>query len=104
MRKPVAAIILCIFTSCASYKKMHWPARTSSLTGNEFYHKAFAMKWAERDSFVLKEIFAGNIPPFMKKFSAVHTSIIDSATGKTIRATYYVSRDYLSVGTGQDWA
>jgi len=83
---------------------MNWPERKSSITGNEFYHQAFAMKWQQRDSFVLKEVLAGDVPGFLKKFAAVHTSIIDSLTGKKISATYYVSPDYLSIGTDDDWA
>ncbi len=83
---------------------MSWPARTSTLTGNDFYHQAFAMKWKERDSFALKEALAGNIPDFLKKFVAIRTDIIDSATGKFHTATYYVSPDYLSIGTNDDWA
>lgn len=62
------------------------------------------MKWTARDSFVVKEVLAGNIPSFLKKFSPVEVSMIDSATGKMIQATYYVSPDYLSVGTDADWA
>jgi hypothetical protein len=93
-----------IFFSCQPAKKMHWPERTSSTTGNEFYHLAFAMKWEARDSFVLKEILAGNVPDFLKKFSPIDVSITDSVTGKTIKATYYVSPDYLSIGNDQDWA
>ncbi len=62
------------------------------------------MKWAARDSFVLKEVLAGNVPGFFKKFVAVSVSMIDSLTGKTINATYYVSPDYLSVGSDDDWA
>ena len=80
------------------------PQRTSSLTGNNFYHQAFAMKWQERDSFVVKEILAGNIPSFLTKFERIKLSIIDSATGKTINAEYLVSPDYLSIGTDDDWA
>ncbi len=83
---------------------MNWPERTSSLTGTAFYHQAFAMKWAERDSFVLKEIIAGNIPGFLKKFVAIKTSIIDSSTGNIIKAIYYAAPDYLSVGADNDWA
>lgn len=83
---------------------MHWPERQSSLTGNEFYHQAFAMKWAARDSFVVKEVLAGNVPDFLKRFVPVQVSIIDSSSGKTIKATYYVAPDYLSVGTDKDWA
>jgi hypothetical protein len=83
---------------------MRWPVRFSSTTGNEFYHAAFAMNWKERDSFVVKEIFAGNVPDFLKKFVPIHVSLTDSATGKVIRAIYYVAPDYLSVGTARDWA
>lgn len=83
---------------------MHWPERSSVTTGNEFYHQAFAMKWEERDSFALKEILAGNVPSFLKKFVAIHVSITDSSTGKKIRAVYYVAPDYLSIGSDDDWA
>jgi hypothetical protein len=62
------------------------------------------MNWKERDSFAVKEILAGNVPDFLKKFIAIHVSITDSVTGKLIRAVYYVAPDYLSVGTKQDWA
>jgi len=62
------------------------------------------MKWAERDSLVVREILAGNVPGFLKKFIPVRVSITDSLAGKTIRAEYFVSPDYLSVGSDDDWA
>ena len=62
------------------------------------------MNWQQRDSLVLLAFSNGNIPSFLKKFSAIHTSIIDTATRKTIRATYYVSPDYFSIGNNKDWA
>ncbi|HEY6062729.1 MAG TPA: hypothetical protein VIV35_03915 [Chitinophagaceae bacterium] len=102
--KIAVLIVVLFFLSCQSGKKMHWPERTSFTTGNEFYHQAFAMKWAARDSFAVKEILAGNVPGFLKEFAAVHVSILDSSSGKTIKATYYVSPDYLSIGTDKDWA
>jgi hypothetical protein len=92
------------FLSCGHYHKIQTPFRSSSLTGTEFYKTAFPFKWQQRDSLVLKEIFAGNIPAFLKKFIAVHVQIKDSSTGKTIKAIYYVAPDYLSVGTDKDWA
>jgi hypothetical protein len=39
----------------------------------------------------VKEILAGNIPSFLKKFERIKVSIIDSVTGKTISAEYFVS-------------
>lgn len=62
------------------------------------------MQWQQRDSFALQEILAGNLPGFWKKFTAIQTSITDSASGKKIRAIYFVSRDYLSIGNDHDWA
>lgn len=100
----LAAIIILFILSCQSSKKVISIQRTSLLTGNEFYHQAFAMKWKERDSFAVKEVLAGNIPSFLKKFERVKVSITDSATGKTISAEYFVSPDYLSIGPDDDWA
>ena len=72
--------------------------------GREFYRQAVAMKWKERDSLAIREVFMGNIPEFLRRFSPVQVSITDSATGKIINATYYVAPDYLSIGTDNDWA
>src|SRR5215831_2084522 len=93
-----------VLVSCSATKKMRWPDRSSTLTGSEFYHEAFSMNWKERDSFVVKEILAGNSPDFLEKFVAVHIVVTDSVTGKVITAVYYAAPDYLSVGTSRDWA
>jgi len=90
--------------ACQTTKKIDVPQRTSSLTGNDFYHQAFGMKWQERDSFVVKEILAGNMPSFLKKFERIKVSITDSITGKTIHAEYFVSPDYVGIGTDDNWA
>ena len=73
------------------------------MSGTEFYHQAFAMKWKERDSFAVNEILAGNIPSFLKRFVPIHVSTTDSY-GSVIRASYFVAPDYLSVGIDNDWA
>lgn len=100
----VIFIFALFILSCQTTKRIDTPQRTSSLTGNDFYHQAFAMKWKERDSFAVKEILAGNIPSFLKKFEKIKVSIVDSSTGKKIDAEYFVSPDYLSIGTDDDWA
>jgi hypothetical protein len=102
--KLAASFLVCILIACNHYYKIQTPPRSSSISGTEFYKTAFPFKWQQRDSFVLKEIFAGNIPSFLKKFVPVHVQIKDSSTGKIIKATYYVAPDYLSVGTDKDWA
>ena len=83
---------------------MHWIRRDSPISGTEFYRQAAAMNWKERDSFAVKEILSGSLPFFLKKFIPVKISGIDSVSGKIIHLTYYVSPDYLSIGSDQDWA
>lgn len=97
-------IFLLIFTACQTSKKIQVPERNSSLTGTEFYKLAAGMKWNEKDSFVIKEILAGNLPDFIKKFVPIKVSGIDSSTGKKVQVIYFVSPDYLSVGNNTDWA
>ena len=98
-------IISLIFFSCTPTQKIGVPATAGNrITGNDFYHQAFAMKWKERDSFAVKEILGGNIPSFLKRFESIKVSVTDSVTGKTINAEYFVSPDYLSLGTDDNWA
>ena len=93
-----------LFFSCRASHTIRVPERTSHLTGTDFYKQAASYSWKQRDSLVLKEIFSGNLPAFLRKFVPVHVQLTDSSTGKTIRATYFVSPDYLAVGTNNDWA
>lgn len=78
--------------------------KANAISGSAFYKQAAAVNWKQRDSFAVKEILSGNLPSFLKKFVPVHLSMIDSTTGKTIKAVIYVSPDYMSVGNDADWA
>jgi hypothetical protein len=44
------------------------------------------------------------VPSLLSRFEKVNVSITDSVTGKIIKAHYFVSPDYISVGTDNDWA
>ncbi len=96
--------IACLLLLACSTRRIHPPVRSSSITGTAFYKTALPMKWVARDSFVLAEAFGGNLPKFLLKFQPVRVHTTDSTTGKTIRATYWVAPDYLSIGTDADWA
>ena len=74
------------------------------IAGSEFYKTVTSMKWAERDSIAEKAILSGNMPSFLFKLFEIKTSIVDSSTGKTIKASYWVTPDYLSIGIPDDWA
>ena len=98
------AILIILFLSCQTAKKITTPERRSSLTGTDFYHQASGMNWRERDSLAIKEALAGNIPSFLKRFEKIEVFIEAPLINKTITAEYYVSPDYLSIGTDNDWA
>jgi hypothetical protein len=107
MKNGLLILLLLFFISAKGQKRYQLKIKNSveyRMGGSEFYKLATTWKWKERDSLAVREILAGNIPSFLKKFVCIHTSIIDSTTGKEIHAYYFVSPDYLSVGTDKDWA
>ncbi len=73
------------------------------MSGTAFYEAAMAMQWQSRDSLALAAIQSGAVPDFLLKLQPVHTTIVDSV-GKQHRITFYVTPDYLSIGTNADWA
>lgn len=96
-----AVAILLLLTSC---HRLSLPSRSpSAITGREFYRLTDSMKWAQREPIAQQQILSGNIPPFLQKLIPVHTSITDSA-GRKIKAVFYVTRDYLSIGNAANWA
>ncbi|MBS1512133.1 MAG: hypothetical protein JST86_14890 [Bacteroidetes bacterium] len=102
----IPALIVLAFIACrSSYKTVIHCSDENALriTGSNFYQTVASWQWKARDSFAVEEILKGNIPGFMKKFAPVETSFTDS-TGQTHHATFYVTPDYLCIGTNDDWA
>jgi hypothetical protein len=99
--------LLCFFLfccACRSQFSLTIPSRAANaMTGTAFYKKIIPLPREEREAIALQEIIAGNMPGFLKKFSVIKTAITDSA-GNTINAEYYVSTDYLSIGSDADFA
>jgi len=92
--------------ACSNSKQFTLPVpadATQRISGTDFYKTVVAWKWAARDSLAVQEILAGNMPSFLKKFVAVTSSVTDSM-GISHQAVFYVSPDYLAVGTDADWA
>ena len=62
------------------------------------------MSWKQRDSFAIVQFHAGNVPAFLLQLVPIQTEYTDSVNRKTHKAVYYVSPDYFSIGTNEDWA
>lgn len=86
------------------YYRLPMEKMGGELTGSAFYRQAMSYNWKQRDSLAVKAILSGNMPSFLLRFHRVEVAVTDSSTGRTIRGWYYVSPDYLSVGTDADWA
>ncbi len=102
----IAIYLVTCFAACSSSKKFHLhipPALTERITGTEFFKTVATWKWPVRDSLAVQEILGGNIPSFLQQFVPVASRITDS-TGVVHQAVFYVSPDYLSIGTDDDWA
>jgi hypothetical protein len=98
--------MLGVLTACAG-SRLILPTQKAAeerTGGTAFYRLAAAFNWQQRDSLAVKEILSGNLPPFLNKLVPITVSVTDSTTGRLIQATYYVTPDYLSVGTNNDWA
>ena len=96
--------LLLLLSACRSQQSLTIPPRpANAMTGTAFYKKIIPLPREEREAIALQEITAGNMPGFLKKFSTIKVSITDSA-GSTIQAEYYVSPDYLSIGSDADFA
>lgn len=109
--KTVALKTICIsigffnIVSCTQYKKIQLPGRkTGALTGTNFYKSISTAQWKQRDSLALNEILKGNMPPILHKFYKIKVSIIDSLSGKKVKASYFVMPDYISIGSKKDYA
>ncbi len=92
-------------TRLFTYQSSRTETKTGSkITGEQFYQQAMTMQWKQRDSFAFAAVMTGNIPSFLRRAEAIHVSAMDSVTGKTNTATYFVMPDYLSIGSDENWA
>lgn len=102
----VIAYVLFAFLiiSCNSSIHLSLPTRIEpSSSGNEFYKNVLTFSWQERENLAKEEFLKGNVPDFLRKMVRINTSITTSE-GKTINAWYYVTPDYLAIGSNKDFA
>lgn len=105
MPRIILLLLICCLAACQQRILLH-QSRTSNaqVTGEQFYETAMTMQWKQRDSFAVAAILSGNRPHFMDRLVPVTVTARDTVTGRDLEATYYVTPDYLSVGTKENWA
>ena len=73
------------------------PRQPSAPKGTVVAHSIAALPLEKREEKILAEVKAGNVPPFLRKLVPV------SVSAGTRRASYFVTPDYLAIGSDDDF-
>lgn len=93
-----------LMPACRSARHVALPERRGeAVTGSGFYRTAAAFGWRARDSFALAAFRDGWVPRSFGRFVPVRSAWRDT-TGREWKATFFVSRDYIMLGTEGDRA
>lgn len=97
-------IALClVLGACSAGKAVVGKGLSRASTGaQEFRAQADRAGVPERDSMAVRWYSDGNFPKFMRRFVRVDVWFATS-DGRNVKAHYYVSPDYLCVGTDSDF-
>ena len=78
------------------------PRAANAMTGSAFIASVVHLSREEREAAIRRELFAGNIPSFLRKFRTVEATAVGSDSVKHSIA-YDVMPDYLAIGSDEDF-
>jgi hypothetical protein len=91
-----------MFGSWSFGQTLHLPPRPADApSGTQFITKITSLDLQPRENEIFTQIISGNVPNFLRHFSPVHVTNV--ANGKTNHATFFVTPDYLAVGSDDDY-
>lgn len=74
---------------------------TTAPSGSEFFKQIASMDFAHREAAIAQQICLGNVPDFLRHLAPV--TLTNVTQGETNILTFFVTSDYLGIGTDQDW-
>jgi len=77
------------------------PRPAQALTGTEFAKRITPLDLPGREQEIFTQVTSGNVPTFLRKLCPVPVTSVTE--GKTNRATFYATPDYLAVGSDDDY-
>lgn len=77
------------------------PRPTNAISGSEFAKSIASLERPEREEKIYAQIALGNVPDFLRKLAPIHVEEVQNE--KTNSVTYYVTPDYLAVGSDDDY-
>ncbi len=99
-RNAIAALLL--LTTASAAQTLALPDRPAAApAGREFVERLRSLALTEREALIQNEILAGNVPRFLRRLQPVNVSnLVD---GTNCSATFFVTPDYLAIGTDADY-
>jgi hypothetical protein len=104
MRLRFLMVFLVVFPAfySAPGQSLSLPRRSDdALSGYRVARGISSLSREEREDFLFQQIMVGNIPEFMRKLVPVTSRALIG--GRTRSATYYVTPDYLAVGSNEEY-
>ncbi len=77
------------------------PRPADAPTGSQFQEQIAALPRRDREAAIVTAITSGNVPEFLRRLTAIRVDFVDNAGVKHV-AAYFVTSDYLAVGTDQN--
>jgi hypothetical protein len=77
------------------------PCPVGAPTGTEFAASIAPLARAEREEKCYEQVALGNVPDFLRKLCPIHAEWVQD--GRTNSATYFVTPDYLAIGSDDDY-
>lgn len=77
------------------------PRAADAPTGSQFLQQILPLSRQDREAAVLQEITRGNVPDFLRTLKPIRVE--ETIAGKPSSAVYFVTSDYLAVGTNGDF-
>lgn len=77
------------------------PRNPNAMTGSKFMEYTNSLPRNKRETAILNEVLSGNVPDFMREMEKVNFT--EKINGKNVNVSMYVSRDYVSIGSNEDF-
>lgn len=104
MKKHLISICIILQLSSCTLKYFALQQETKTpIKGTTFYYLIKDSSWQAREAMELKLILDGNMPDQSRLFLPIKFKFFDSTKGKYLQVKYFVSKDYVSIGTNSDY-
>ncbi len=78
------------------------PRRADADGGARLIARLGSLNAAEREALIVREVLAGNVPSFIRRTRAVDLEVV-SPRGQPLSGRVFVTADYLSIGSDEDF-